>query len=375
MNIQLITKILLETEMVKKFKNLYEEESSIKGMINLCATHIRNLYVPKDDYICKIDEVGDFFFIIFKGSVDIMRVSNYIKQMDVVEYFNILKTYYKNNDIYILNKTIAANYHVFPIKTHEFKKLDQKIYSLQYTKVYATRTIYTTNPQFDEIYKERQQLTGVEPEIQIDEERGNYIEFNEEVIEEVELDRFTCTIFMEEFFLKKRKGEFLEDVALDQKDYTRNYSCIASEDCYLGVLQKSDYISFIKHEKSLLRSKEISFVLDNFIFRMIPRHHFDKKYYDEFVYMDVTKNTVLCKADEEVTAVYFIKEGEVELSFSKSILDLNNMFNYYKKTYLPDYVEKIKYMSKTGKLLFLRMKNRTSLCNEVIKSEKIDKTA
>jgi len=302
------------------------------------------MYVPKEDYLCKIGEVGDFFFIILKGSVGIYRVTSYTRLMDADEYFSILKSYYKNNDITLLNETLTSNYHIFPIKKEEFKRIDQKIYNLKYRRGLVSKRIDSTDPAFNETFELMQSKSASKIEVKEDKVKEcKYFEYFEESVEEIILDKHKCTIFVEEYFLTKKKGEYLGDLALDKKGGKRNASCKAAEDCYLGILDKDDYISFIKEEKAKLRKKEIDFLIENYIFKKIAKHQFDKKFYDEFVYMDLPKNYILIKEYDDTTCVYFIKEGEVELSFSKNILQLSNLFHNLNDNYLPDFKDNFNY--------------------------------
>jgi hypothetical protein len=102
----------------------------------------------------------------------------------------------------------------------------------------------------------------------------------------------------------------------------RTASLQAEEECFLGKISQTIYDDYVAEERVKEFNTEISFLIINFCFKSIPNYVFRKKFFFEFVPVDLSKGTVLCNTKEIINSIYFIKEGEVELKLEISLKDM-----------------------------------------------------
>ena len=106
------------------------------------------------------------------------------------------------------------------------------------------------------------------------------------------------------------------------------------EDTYLGKIQQEIYTNFLASEKYKSMLKEIDFLLTNFFFKNISVNSFKKKYFFDFLRIEVSKGKYIYKEKDKAENIYFIKEGEIELKI------MSNLKDFSKK--IDDLAEKIK---------------------------------
>jgi hypothetical protein len=73
--------------------------------------------------------------------------------------------------------------------------------------------------------------------------------------------------------------------------------------------------------------KEIMYLIDNFYFQSIKPIIFRKRYFNDFKKCEITRGESLSIEGEIFSHIYLIKEGEVEITLSQNLLDLNNLIN------------------------------------------------
>jgi len=99
------------------------------------------------------------------------------------------------------------------------------------------------------------------------------------------------------------------------------------EETHLGKISNEVYTEYISNENQKYKSKEIAYLLNNYIFKLIPVKIFKKNYYPDFIRLDFPKYTLIMKQNCAIDHVYFIREGEVELNMELSLIQLTNLIN------------------------------------------------
>jgi hypothetical protein len=126
-----------------------------------------------------------------------------------------------------------------------------------------------------------------------------------------------------EMILTLGNGKLFGDFALQNRNNIRTASILTSEDCYLGKIQQELYHDYISNEKHKTILKEIDFLSVNFFFKSIPIGVFKKKYFYDFVAIDLGKNNILYNEKDLAETIYFIKEGEIEIRIVSNLLELS----------------------------------------------------
>jgi CRP-like cAMP-binding protein len=123
----LLIRYLNSSELMNKFKKEKLNETAYNNLMYGCAMNLHCKLAKSNEFIFKIDEYPDKFYLILKGSVKVLKPITKVTKMNFSEYYDFLMTLHKNNDLHLLLKTLQANVGVnflpiFDIKTLEDRK-------------------------------------------------------------------------------------------------------------------------------------------------------------------------------------------------------------------------------------------------------------
>ncbi len=104
---------------------------------------------------------------------------------------------------------------------------------------------------------------------------------------------------------------------------SRTATIQANKDTYLCYIYSDHYRDYILAEKQKLKIKEIKFFVECFLYNLISIPIFEKKCFSNFTYHELFRNETLYFEDDSLDYLYFIKEGEIELSLNKNLLELH----------------------------------------------------
>jgi hypothetical protein len=71
------------------------------------------------------------------------------------------------------------------------------------------------------------------------------------------------------------------------------------------------------------------FLKENHIFRYFDKDIFLKKYYCFFVWEYIPRNEFILRENKDSTDVFFIKNGEYEITLNKSLHEINELLKEY----------------------------------------------
>jgi len=105
----------------------------------------------------------------------------------------------------------------------------------------------------------------------------------------------------------------------------------SSPNTILGFIRAKEYEQILLPERLKFRTKEINFLNDNFFLHGMKRNVFESKYYIEFNCKELKRDKVIIKENEIIDFLYFIKEGEIEISLKCSLFELISKINHLAK--------------------------------------------
>ena len=157
-------------------------------------------------------------------------------------------------------------------------------------------------------------------------------------------------------------GSIFGELALTNPNSKRTATIITRAECYFGTIVKQYYdISFrAAQEKS--QSRNISFFTRSPIFKGINSNTFLNKFFYSFKKRTYKNGDIIYKRGEERKSIIFIIKGELEISASLSLKEINDLINSlggvlnekYMRDLLNSYEEFNKY--------FLKHKHKIKLC-------------
>ena len=359
-----------------KIEKLFYNEIKLKGKIyNNCllfiCLFIKFKFVKKDEIIYRIGEQPDYMYLIFEGRINILKPIPKIRTLSGYEYFLKLMEYRKNKDMYLYSLCIQENTINYEIKkkdkdlipyifiTYRLNEIKKRIFfdfGIIFEIVGIPPPTLGINPgrvhSLGYIFKKMKQIKAKMP--LITEEELKLYKF----IDEKELKK-DVTIFENETFLKCDRNNYFGDDAFIGK-VIRNETVKTEEDCYLGYIDINLYSSYFYQEKKTIYDKKVNFLYTNFFFQKISSKKFEKKYSNFFLSENYENNDYIYNENSPSVYTYFIEEGTVELTSSKSILEIELLLKKLKE----------KNMKLNDKLIYDKIySNRMEIENFVLKKQ------
>ena len=92
--------------------------------------------------------------------------------------------------------------------------------------------------------------------------------------------------------------------------------------CEFLFFDKNEFLEIFNLEKNKIKIREMVFLSDNYFFSSISKKVFEKKYFTQFSIKRYNLDNVIFKEDEKSDKLYFVKEGVIEISIHKNVLEL-----------------------------------------------------
>ena len=313
----------------------FTDKNISEKIINFCCIEMRYKNFKKGDIIIKIGERLDSFYSIILGKINIMKPFKKIVKMTGFEYFKYLMELKKNKENYIINLCIKENENNYVIEPDHIDIIHY-IYLLNYLDYIHTNKKPAI--QLDDIIN----LIDLNPiGLNLDPNKLTSEKYTHDYLKTIKkkLPNISHILFDQYSFFnnysKKNEVyifEYKKVNTLKANDFfgesnsenkgTMNETIIADEDCDVAALSYKLYSEQIISEKILLLDKKISDLHQNHFFRLIKFGKFCKKYFKLFINEKYNKGDIIFNEGDEIKYIYFIQEGTVQLSLSKSINEI-----------------------------------------------------
>ena len=361
---------LNKTNLVSKFVEDKLDEASYDLIISLSLSSSSLKIFKKDSLIINIGDPSDYLYIILKGKAALFGIKKFHIEVTGYEYFTLLNNLKKNNDFFLIEKTVTENNRIFPIEVDDINYLDKillKIYlSRQLTKnnikylesilekVGMKYSDFNLVSYFDMIEKKYAQVIESKKEEDWDnmteEEKiekykklsiynandaWNYTSQLEKKIFEslnfIDIDMMKkynyLTKVKDEEMIVYYKSEFLNEIESNEyfgdseHNLYKNKVISLTKDLYLMCIKADLYNDYVRRINSKVIGSQINFLLDNFYFHPLYKGFFEKYYFRFFELVEYKLKQIIVNENEPVNYVYFIKSGSVKLSSSRSIAE------------------------------------------------------
>ena len=118
---------------------------------------------------------------------------------------------------------------------------------------------------------------------------------------------------------KKSNGDTFGELALQHEDCKRTATIITNTDCILGYLSKVSYEACLSEIEIKRRKNEINFIMSFAIFDQMNWTNFENKYFNYFKREYYSQNDTIIKQGEKIDKIFFIMDGQFEMSTSLSL--------------------------------------------------------
>jgi len=337
-------KFIYSSTKLQEILRSYEDRKKISENLYIITNNIKYQLLKKGDLVFRIGDPGDKFYIILQGSVSILKLYEIELALTGEEYLILLSNFISENEKFMAQKTIAINrtkmsFDLISINEILENNFKRKLFKLLKCNISFEEIseFFKSNCKDAETYGVNlTQLNKLFNDKKNTEAYFNYIgkiletKFpnSEELIQLDYLDeRKKFLICKYEKFHTLNTGDFFGDIALD-RNTTRNGTILAVEgDVHLGVLEKEIYLEYISKQKIQVENKKINFVYEKIFKDIMPKSEFERKYFKDFIYEEISNNKILFKEKSQIQYVYLIFSGKVDLFSKKNFYRLQSDIN------------------------------------------------
>ena len=364
--------IYLNTLLYFRRLRLFDPVNVDNTVINISKV-IKYVLIPKNNYVLKLGEKGNAFYLILKGKVSIM-VAEYKKvYLNIEDYLIfLLKLYYfKENEL--LKETMLLNKHKYVIEDDfenfikniyikqrilenemrkEIKAVKENIKDLKDAKI-ESKSMFSENltKMIEKIFPDVLNL----PEIKMIKTKNNenikpntyinYIFNNNFKENEVTPDKIISLINIDNYNVFEKgsykpfsipfyfqintleRGKYFGHTALETNS-KGSITIITLEDSSFGIIEKNDYFRLLSKINRELDMNFYSTLYNLPFFKDIAKTVFQRFYSSFFEYHLYKRNHLLYEMKKKTNLLYLIKNGRFSIYFNGNIIDLYNILIY-----------------------------------------------
>ena len=363
------TYILEISNISKKFSLDNIEERDFKEIItnSIDACHYK-LIKNIGDMIYNINDEAYYLYIILKGNVRIFNLRKFQKEMNGHAYYEVLINYQKNNENYLLKKTIDENFHIYPVAFNDVKYLDKIMIKLNLMKMetdndknvdpdyleellkyYGSSLADFNLESYNDVLRKKNEKIEWHNKLLLEQNQEGLLKpFSEYNIFSARMHSNRNKILIQNMLnfispeICRKYYFFLTEINENLTYYELVEDKIKGDNEYLGDIKNNRYVQramnssenlellkigsdiyndFIKREKAKIIDSQITFFLNNFFFENIAREYFIHYYFPLFEAVNFSLDQIILSENQKVEYVYFIKSGIVKLISNRSILE------------------------------------------------------
>ena len=325
---ELTTKCILPyLQSLPSFTEVIKTASSTKHfdeVMNEIALHMKQETVKKERVVIKNGDKGDKFYLILSGKVSFL-VPKYIKcYLNEEEYISHLVKLRNNNEIEILKGTILLNAKIFDIKEDFDAWMNSAMAQYENPKIMNKRYTKETYEKINKakrlakIGNERYKGGSINPTLYIHMNNIDNAELNPKDRRLVQIPQYYLINTFE-------AGQTFGHVALESRNLKRTATAITEADCELGVIEKDDYLTFLREINEKARKNLINLVFSYSIFQSITKSSFETKYSHMFKYIKFERDKMIIEEKEKLTSLILVRDGEFEVTVTKNLIEINEL--------------------------------------------------
>ena len=338
----------------EKFIELY-----IESILSKLADNVIIEKYSKNQFIMKMNDIGDSCYFLLSGKLSVLKPVEYHIEITYDDYMQYIANLMKYNEQELIETIRHLNQHFIDVglvedmpdlvKSYFIIKLNKDINNLfdndNFDLSFIEKRLKLFNLSFEDFDLSLEQINSQidiinKGSIVKEKELKNYfdkittpkqedfkrLETNPNIFNE---GKHKVTIFKYEDFLYLKPGAFFGETALDSTTGKRNASIRSEEECYILSLKNEIYQSLLSESNKRLKSFDVIFICKNFFFNDISPIIFNRRYFSMFKLINKSKDDIIYKQNNQLSSVYFIKEGNVKLEINISVFEIYNLIKKY----------------------------------------------
>ena len=304
--------------LVKYFLNKYTKYKLFEGDKELFLKKLTMSIHPekfqKDTIIMHKGDIGDKFYIIFRGSVSIIIVQERYINLTEEEYSNYLKKLHINKE-YSLIRLVFTYPNLIKADQDILKDIHNDLQDL--SDISSKQNLFINNNDNEKI-SAKEYVERIEPEI---DENSSY-------------ERTKVKIATYKIVANLKEGDTFGEIALskiDKEERRRTATVITDTDCLMGSILNNVYSRFLKEIEDKNKLIIIGQLLQHTLFRDVAPENFLKyNYFNFFNNVTYKGGDFLFKQGDSRNEIYFINDGLVDISTHSSLEEINNYMNCFR---------------------------------------------
>ena len=357
--------------------NLGSRYYETKEILNKIAIHLKKEEIKKNNVVFYNGQIGKTFYIILEGEVSVLLPTEYSANITMDKYLEYLNFLKELKDYELLRLSFESNKNLLDKYDYE---MDKKLKNFDYCldKVIPNNNkkeeidpeIYMNKYIFKDKENDKNEIDNINniKEIEIKNINESNIKQNKEenqdnsfndysslyennnnnsdnsnisnysieqkniqssfeikriLPKKVKTHNFSLWKYVE--ITKLGKGKCFGEIALQNSKNRRTATIIALDDCLFGILEKDEYLLFVKETMEKIRRNNIERLLNSKLFIGITFAAFESRYFNCFNFSKEKKGTYLFKRGEKRNNLIYIKKGEIQLEIFTTCKQLDNI--------------------------------------------------
>ena len=148
---QLLMKYLENTDLIEKLKENKMDNMKLMKILYFFTKYVEYEFLERGKYLFKQGDYGNKFFIILKGSINVLIHKETCIRVNGENYLKILSKYFKNGEKDLMDKAIKANKDIFPVFEKDVSRLEEICFIIRLRKFIFMNP---SKPEIENFYEE-----------------------------------------------------------------------------------------------------------------------------------------------------------------------------------------------------------------------------
>jgi len=337
---------LIKTKLREIFTGLKKNDINFNLSIFNIGKNAEYRFLKKGETLFRIGDKSENFYLIIKGSLQILKFKKKLIDISIEEYLEYLRKFIQNDESFLVEKMLLLNRDIFYIEKKEIEinlenlfLIRLKIMLLRCANIFEIETFferykkkiedynllsiyeYTDDNKILEYKNYLETYVKNDTKINLIEQRH----FENFLINSKEIKKLSL-LYYEEFLIIE-EGNYFGDKGLDSNS-SRNATITAKEDSHLVFVSKEIYRKYISKQKLKLNDEIIKFLYNSFFNKIMDKKIFELKHFSSFIYEEHYKNDILIRQNEDFKYVYFIFDGYIDLKMKKNLFEIEENIKF-----------------------------------------------
>jgi CRP-like cAMP-binding protein len=337
---------------------------NVDNTISKISKVIKYVSIPKNNYVLKLGEKGNAFYLILKGKVSIM-IAEYKKiYLTIEDYLIFLLKLFYFKEKELLKETIFLNKHRYMIegkfeffikniyfqqKKLEREKIENKLENIKIENSQKDKkSLFTENLMkmiekiFPELCSSSEEKT-ISDNFFLDYIFNNNFKENEvtpdKLISLIDIDnyssyeRYLYRPFSIPFYFQinvLERGKYFGHTSLETNS-KGSITIITLEDSSFGIIEKNDYFRLLSKINRQLDNNFYSTLYNLPFFQNISKSTFQRFYSSFFEYHLYKRGTILYEMKQKTNIIYLINNGRFSIYIKGNIINICDILIYLQK--------------------------------------------